>query len=95
MLSISDRARVTVFASMLVLFAGLWFFLARHLPMRYFAWFCLLTGAFAAIELTLVKAFAGRIEKNRSFTTILDLLLGVVFVVAFYLFAEHVYPGAR
>ncbi len=71
------------------------FYLARQMPLRYFAWFCLLLGAYAALELTLVKSFSERIKQNRLIGILLELVLGVVFVAAFYWFAVYVYPGTR
>lgn len=65
------------------------------MPVRYFAGFCLVTGSLADVEITLVKFFAGKIEKNRSLAGLLELFLAVIFVVAFYLFAAHMYPDAR
>jgi hypothetical protein len=79
---------------MMVLFVLLWFHLARQMPLRYFAWFCLLTGVFIAVELVIAKYFANRIQK-RYLGILLELTLGFIFVAAFYLFAVHVYPGTK
>jgi hypothetical protein len=69
--------------------------LARHVPLRYFAWFCLLTGAYVAVEVMMRKLFAKRIEHSPYLKVMLELVLGILFVTAFYLFAVYVYPGMR
>lgn len=89
------RLMVTIFISIIVLSVLLWFFLARQMPLRYFAWFCLLTGAFIGVELIIVGFFTKRISEKRYLGIILELILGGIFVAAFYLFAVYVYPGTR
>lgn len=89
------KPRVAIFIGIVALAVLLWFVLARHIPLRYFAWFCLLTAAFIAIELTLAKSLGERIKQNRLLSIVLELALGSVFVAIFYLFAVYVYPGIR
>ena len=89
------RPRVAIFISIVALAVLLWFVLARHMPLRYFAWFCLLTAAFITIELTVAKSLGERIKQNRTLSVLLELALGSVFVAIFYWFAVYVYPGTR
>ena len=63
------------------------------MPLRYFAWFCLLIGAYVAVEVVMRKLFAKRIQHNRYLKIVLELALGILFVTAFYLFAVYAYPG--
>ncbi len=91
---IPRKLSVTIFISIIVLSVLLWFHLVQQTPLRYFAWFCLLTGAFIVVELVIAKYLANRIQK-RYLGILLELVLGFIFVAAFYLFAVHVYPGTR
>jgi hypothetical protein len=90
------RLSATIFVGTAVIsIALLFWFLARHMPLRYLARFCLLTGAYVALEITLRKSFSERINQTRRLGTVLELVLGVVFVAAFYWFAAYVYPGTK
>jgi asparagine N-glycosylation enzyme membrane subunit Stt3 len=73
----------------------MFWFLARHMPLRYFAWFCFLTGAYIAFGLALLKSFSEKFKENRPLEILLELVLAVVFVAAFSWFAAYVYPGTR
>jgi hypothetical protein len=90
------RPSATIFIGILAISISLGFwFLARHMPFRYFAWFCLLTGAYLAFGVILIKSFAERIKQSRLLGILLELVLGVVFVASYYWFAAYVYPGTR
>jgi hypothetical protein len=93
MLRIPTWVRVAFFVSLLVFVGMLGLFLARHMPLRYFAWFCLLTGAYVAVEVVMRKLFAKRIQDNPYLKMTFELVLGILFVTAFCLFAVYVYPG--
>ncbi len=95
MLRVPIAVRVSFFVSLLVLVGMLWLYLARHMPLRYFAWFFLLTGAYVAVEVMMRKSFARMIQHNRYLAILLELALGILFVTAFYLFGVYVYPGMR
>ncbi len=88
------RLSGTIFISMVGISISLLFwFLAKHIPMRYLAWFCLMTGAYFVLEITLRKSFSEMINQNRFLGILLELVLGVLFVAAFYWFAAYVHPG--
>ncbi len=93
MLRIPTGVRVTFFVSLLVFVGMLGLYLVRHMPLRYFAWFCLLVVGYAAVELVIVKYCGGKIQQNSHLKIVLELALGILFVTAFYLFAVYVYPG--
>jgi hypothetical protein len=95
MLRIPTWVRAAFLVSLVALVGMLWLYLARHVPLRYFAWFCLLTGAYVAVEVMMRKLFAKRIEHSPYLKVMLELVLGILFVTAFYLFAVYVYPGMR
>lgn len=90
---IPTRLRIAIFISIVALAVLLWFVLARHMPLRYFAWFCLLTATFITIELILVKFLGERTRQNRIVSVFLEFALGCMFIAMFYWFAVHVYPG--
>jgi hypothetical protein len=81
-----------IFVGIILLSIMLWLHLAREMPLRYFAWFSLLTGTYAAAELVVVRLFAGKVKQNRYLRILLELVLGIIFVAVFTLFAIHVYP---
>lgn len=88
------KLSATIFISMVAISISLLFwFLAKYMPMRYLAWFCLMTGAYVVLEITVCKSFSERINQNRFLGILLELVLGVVFVAAFYWFAAYVHPG--
>ena len=87
--------RVTFFVSLFAFVGMLGLYLVRHMPLRYFAWFCLLVVGYAAVELVMVRYFRRNIQKNSYLGVVLELALGILFVAAFYLFAVYVYPGMR
>jgi len=65
------------------------------MPLRYFAFFAILTLGLAAIEITVRKTLAKRIQETPRFELLLELVLGLIFVVSFYMFAVHIYPGMK
>jgi hypothetical protein len=95
MTAIRARLGLTIFVGFVVTSVLLWFYLARHMPLRYFTWFCLLTAAYVALGLVVFRSFADRIKQSRAFGLLVELLLGVVFIAAYYWFAVYVYPGDR
>ena len=62
MFRIPGGVRVTFFVSLHVLSAALWLYLARRMPLRYFAWFSLLAAGYAAVELVMVNDSRGKIQ---------------------------------
>ncbi len=84
-----------MFAGILAIAALLWLYLARNMPLRYFAFFAILTLGLAAIEITVRKTLAKRIQETPRFELLLELVLGLIFVVSFYMFAVHIYPGMK
>lgn len=95
MSKLPTKLSIATFAGIVTLAVLLWFLLARRMPFRYFSWFCLLTGAFMIVELVVARFFGERSKQNRMLKIALELALGSVFVVMFYLFAVYVYPGMR
>jgi hypothetical protein len=79
----------------MVISALVWLYLARHMPLRRFGWFCFLTAAFVAVEVTFRKSLSEKIKQNRYLGILLELVLGAVFVAAFDWFTVWVYPGTR
>jgi hypothetical protein len=92
---ISTIVSLTAFVGFLVLAAMLWIYLARHMPFRYFAWFCLFIGAYIAVEVLMRKSLAKRIQDSAYLKIMFELALGILFVTAFYFFAVYVYPTMR
>jgi UDP-N-acetylmuramyl pentapeptide phosphotransferase/UDP-N-acetylglucosamine-1-phosphate transferase len=92
---IPTRVGVALFIGIAVVSVLLWFHVARQMPLRYFAWFCLLTVAFITIELIVAKSLGERIKQNRVLSVTLEIALGSIFVAMFYWFAVYVYPGTR
>lgn len=90
---IPTRVGLTIFIAIIVLSILLWLHLAREMPLRYFAWFSLLTGAYAAVELVAVRLFAEKMKQSRYLRIVLELVLGIIFVAVLTLFAIYVYPG--
>jgi hypothetical protein len=91
-----SRLSATIFIGMFVISVSLLFwFLARHMPLRYLAWLYLLTGAYVILEITLRKSLSERINQNRVLGILLELVLGAVFVAAFYCLAVYAYPGTK
>jgi RsiW-degrading membrane proteinase PrsW (M82 family) len=91
-----SRPGATIFIGIFAISISLMFwFLARHMPLRYLVWLCLLTATYAVLEITLRKSFSERINQNRFLGIVLELVLGAIFVAAFYCFAVYVYPGTR
>ena len=82
-----------MFTGVLAIVALLWLYLARNMPLRYFAFIGILTLGLAAVELTARKTLAKRIRETQRFELLLELVLGLVFVASFYLFAVYIYPG--
>ena len=95
MSKLPTKLSTAAFTGIVTLAVLQWFLLARRMPFRYFSWFCLPAGAFMIVELVVAKFFGERSEQNRMLRIALELALGSVFVVMFYLFAVHVYPGMR
>ena len=93
--SLTLKLKAFIFASIIALSVLLWLHLARGMPLRYFAWFCLLTGAIIAIQYVIAKSFGARVEQNRKLRILLESILGIIFVVAFYFFAVYVFPGTK
>jgi hypothetical protein len=90
------RLSAAIFLCILAILISLGFwFLARHMPLRSFALFCLLTGAYVVLGLILLKSLSKRIKQNRLLGIAIELVLGAIFVAAFYWFAAYVYPGTR
>ena len=94
-----SRQSQTIFIGIVVISVLVWLYLARHIPLRRFGWFCLSTAAFVALEETLRnslrKPLSERIKQNRLLGILLELVLGALFVAAFYWFNAFVYPGTR
>jgi hypothetical protein len=89
-----SRLGATIFIGTFAISISLLFwFLARHMPLRYLVWLYLLTAAYVVLEITLRKSFSERINQNRFLGIVLELVLGAIFVAAFYCFAVYVYPG--
>ena len=86
---------ITAFMSIVLVSFGMWVYLGRHIPLRGFAFLCLLTAAYIGIGLVLFKIFAEKLKQDRRFQILLELVLGAVFVAAFYLFAVYVSPGMK
>ena len=93
MSKIPTRVAVPIFIGIVVLTVLLGFLLARRMPLRYFAWFGLLTAAYMAVEQVVARAFAEKMEQSRYFKILVELVLGIIFVTAFTLFAVYIYPG--
>ena len=89
---IPTRVGLATFVAIIALSILLWLHLAREMPLRYLAWFSLLTGTYAAGELVVVRLLAERIKQNRHLRIQLELVLGIIFVTVFTLFAIYVYP---
>ncbi len=92
---IPTSLRATILISIIVLSVMLWLYVARQMPLRYFVWFCFLTGAFMGLDLIIAKSFAERTKQDRFLAILLEVILGFIFVAAFYFFAAHIYPGIR
>jgi hypothetical protein len=94
-----SRQSLTILIGIVVISVLVWLYLARHMPLRNFGWFCLSTAAFVALDLTLRKSLrkslSDRIKENPLLGILLELVLGAVFVASFYWFAAYVYPGSR
>jgi len=84
-----------IFIGIVIAILPLFWFLARHMPLRYLVWLYLLVGAYVVLEITVRKSFCERINQNRLLGIVLELVLGAIFVAAFYCFAVYVYPGTR
>ena len=82
-----------MFTGVLAIVALLWLYLARNTPLRYFALIGILTLGLTAVELTARKTLAKRIRETQRFELLLELVLVLVFVASFYLFAVYIYPG--
>ncbi len=89
---IPTRLGLMIFVGIIVLSILLWLRLAREMPLRYFAWFSLMTGAYAAVELVVVRLFAEKMKQNRYLRILVELVLGIIFVAILTLFAIYVYP---
>ena len=87
--------RISIFTGVLAIGALLWLYLSRNTPPRYFAFIGILTLGLAAVELTARKTLAKRIRETPRFELFLELVLGLIFVVSFYLFAVYIYPGMK
>jgi asparagine N-glycosylation enzyme membrane subunit Stt3 len=87
--------KISMFTGVLAIAALLWLYLARNMPLRYVAFMGILTLGLVAVELTARKTLAKRIQETPRFELLLELALGLIFVVSFYLFAVHIYPGMK
>ncbi len=88
-----QKLNIAIFIIIIVGGIYLWFYVARHTPSRDFALLCLLTAGYLVLGLVLFKIFAEKIRQDRRFQILLELLLAVVFVAAFYWFGAYVSPG--
>jgi len=86
---------ITTLTTIGLLSVAMLVYLSRHMPSRDFALFCLVTAAYLAIGLALLKIFAEKIKQDRRFRIFLELILAAVFVGLCYWFGAYVSPGMK